>query len=62
MRTLRDAEPVPASWWLAMQPLYTRLFTTIVSLRPQADLERTLLGFQTLLKDSCEQRPSPASR
>jgi len=25
-RALRDAEPVPASWWPAMQPLYTRLF------------------------------------
>ena len=54
---LRDAEPVPASWWPAMQPLYTRMFTTIVALRPQAELERTLVGFQALLKDICEKRP-----
>jgi len=54
---LRDAEPVPASWWPAMQPLYTQMFTTIVALSPQADLERTLVGFQALQKDSCEKRP-----
>jgi trehalose transport system substrate-binding protein len=54
---LRDAEPVPASWWPAMQPLYTRMFTTIVTLSPQADLEQTLAGFQALQKDSCEKRP-----
>ena len=54
---LRDAEPVPASWWPAMQPLYTRMFTTIVALSPQADLERTLVGFQALQKDSCEKMP-----
>jgi class 3 adenylate cyclase/ABC-type glycerol-3-phosphate transport system substrate-binding protein len=54
---LHDAEPVPASWWPAMQPLYTQMFTTIVALSPQADLERTLVGFQPRLKDSCEKRP-----
>jgi class 3 adenylate cyclase/ABC-type glycerol-3-phosphate transport system substrate-binding protein len=61
-RALRHAEPVPATWWPAMQPLYTRLFTTIVSLSPQADLEGALAGFQALQQDSCEQRPSTASR
>jgi class 3 adenylate cyclase/ABC-type glycerol-3-phosphate transport system substrate-binding protein len=54
---LRDAEPVPAYWWPAMQPLYTRMFATIVALSPQADLERTLVGFQALQKDSCDQMP-----
>jgi class 3 adenylate cyclase/ABC-type glycerol-3-phosphate transport system substrate-binding protein len=54
---LRDAEPVPASWWPAMQPLYTRMFATIVALSPQADLEWTLVGFQALLKGSCEKMP-----
>jgi class 3 adenylate cyclase/ABC-type glycerol-3-phosphate transport system substrate-binding protein len=56
-RALRDAEPVPASWWPAMQPLYTRMFATIVALSPQADLERALVGFQALQKDSCEKMP-----
>jgi len=40
-----------------MQPLYTQMFTTIVAFSPQADLERTLVGFQALQKDSCEKRP-----
>jgi class 3 adenylate cyclase/ABC-type glycerol-3-phosphate transport system substrate-binding protein len=54
---LRDAEPVPASWWPAMQPLYARMFATIVALSPQADLEGTLVGFQALLRGSCERMP-----
>ncbi len=52
---LHDAEPVPASWWPAMQPLYKQMFATIVS--PQADLERTLVDFQALLKGICEKTP-----
>jgi class 3 adenylate cyclase/ABC-type glycerol-3-phosphate transport system substrate-binding protein len=56
-RALRDAEPVPAYWWPAMQPLYARMFTTIVALSPQADIEETLVGFQALLKGSCESMP-----
>ena len=56
-RALRHAEPVPASWWPAMQPLYARMFTTIVALSPQADLEQTLVGFQALQKGSCEKVP-----
>jgi hypothetical protein len=56
-RALHAAEPVPASWWPAMQPLYTRMFATIVALSPQADLERTLVGFQALQKGSCDQMP-----
>ena len=54
---LRNAEPVPAYWWPAMQPLYTRMFATIVALSSQADLERTLVGFQALQKDSCDKMP-----
>jgi class 3 adenylate cyclase/ABC-type glycerol-3-phosphate transport system substrate-binding protein len=54
---LRHAEPVPASWWPAMQPLYTRMFATIVALSPQADLERALVGFQALQQHSCEKMP-----
>ena len=55
MRNL--AKPVPTDWWPAMQPLYTRMFATIVALSSQADLERTLVGFQALQKDSCEKMP-----
>jgi trehalose transport system substrate-binding protein len=54
-QALQDAEPVPASWWPAMQPLYKQMFATIVS--PQADLERTLVDFQALLKGICEKTP-----
>ena len=54
---LRHAEPVPSSWWPAMQPLYTQIFATIVALSPQADLERMLVGFQALQKSSCEKIP-----
>jgi class 3 adenylate cyclase/ABC-type glycerol-3-phosphate transport system substrate-binding protein len=54
---LRYAEPVPAYWWPAMQPLYTQMFATIVASSPQADLERTLVGFQALQKSSCEKTP-----
>jgi class 3 adenylate cyclase/ABC-type glycerol-3-phosphate transport system substrate-binding protein len=54
MLALRHAEPVPAYWWPAMQPLYTRMFATIVALSPQADLEQMLVGFQALQKSSCE--------
>jgi class 3 adenylate cyclase/ABC-type glycerol-3-phosphate transport system substrate-binding protein len=54
---LRDAEPVPASWWPTLQPLYARMFTTIVALSPQADLEQTLLGFQALQQESCAKMP-----
>ncbi len=56
-RALHDAEPVPASWWPAMQPLYKQMFATIVALSPQADLERTLVDFQALLKGICEKTP-----
>jgi class 3 adenylate cyclase/ABC-type glycerol-3-phosphate transport system substrate-binding protein len=54
---LRNAEPVPAYWWPAMQPLYTRMFDTVVALSSQADLERTLVGFQALQKDICDKMP-----
>jgi hypothetical protein len=54
---LHDAEPVPAYWWPAMQPLYTQMFATIVALSPQADLERTQVGFQALQKGSCNKTP-----
>ena len=54
---LHDAAPVPASWWPAMQPLYARMFAKTVALSPQADLERTLVGFQALQKGSCEKMP-----
>ena len=37
---LHDAESVPASWWPAMQPLYTRMFTPIVALTLQRYLTR----------------------
>jgi hypothetical protein len=57
MRALHAAEPVPAYWWPTMQPLYTRMFATIVALSPQADLERTLVGFQALQKASCDKMP-----
>jgi hypothetical protein len=40
-----------------MQPLYARMFTTIVALSPQADLEHTLVGFQALQKGSCDRTP-----
>jgi len=56
-RALQDAEPVPASWWPEMQPLYKQMFATIVALSPQADLERTLVDFQALLKGICEKTP-----
>jgi class 3 adenylate cyclase/ABC-type glycerol-3-phosphate transport system substrate-binding protein len=52
---LHYAEPVPPYWWPAMQPLYTQMFAKIVSL--QADLERTLVDFQALLKGICEKTP-----
>jgi hypothetical protein len=54
-QALQDAEPVPASWWPAMQPLYKQMFAKIVS--QQADLERTLVDFQDLLKGICEKTP-----
>ena len=40
-----------------MQPLYKQMFATIVALSPQADLERTLVDFQALLKGICEKTP-----
>jgi ABC-type glycerol-3-phosphate transport system substrate-binding protein len=59
---LRNAEPVPAYWWPAMQPLYTRMFATIVALSPQADLQETLVGFQAQQKESWDKTPEAAWR
>jgi hypothetical protein len=51
------AKPVPTDWWPAMQPLYTWMFVTIVAFSSEADLERTMVGFQALQKYRGDRMP-----